>query len=218
MQFALLFTHRLHHEETWTTEASLNELREQNKARGDYWQHRTHHPPALQHPFDEQKDFPLSDGALHENRTAFASSLNMPYDQRRWVTDIPGTTSLHCLLPLLLELTAARVNLDDDWLPTSEWFDLLGQFMLQAVIEAYLRDGTYGPEAFNTIFAFGCPGVDRWAEEPSSVTAMRRLFCDENDPRLENRAWTSVKRGYIAEVSFHSYIHTNTRVMCDVNY
>jgi hypothetical protein len=200
LQFALIFTHRMHHEETWTTEESLAALREANKGRGEYWQQRTQHPPALQQPFDQQKDFPLSDGALYENRNQLATDLNMPLDQRRWVTDVAGTPSLHCILPLLLELTAARVNLDDDWLPTLEWFDLIGQLMLQAVIEEYLRNGAYGPDVFNTIFAFGCPGVERWAEEPGAVTAMRRLFCDENRPRAENREWTSIKRQYINEV------------------
>jgi hypothetical protein len=124
----------------------------------------------------------------------------MPLDQRRWVTDVAGTPSLHCLLRLFIELTAARVNLDDDWLPTSEWFDLAGQFMLQAVIGEYLRNGAYGEDTFNTIFAYGCPGVERWAEEPSDVAAMRRLFCTETNPREQNRDWTNVKRQYIAEL------------------
>jgi hypothetical protein len=196
----LIFTHRLHHGETWTTEESLNSLREQNKSRGEYWQQRTQHPPALQQPFDQPKDFPLSDGALYENRSELASTLSMPLDQRRWVTDVAGTPSLHCLLPLFIELTAARVNLDDDWLPTGDWFDLAGQFMLQAVIGEYLRNGAYGQETFNTIFAYGCPGVERWAEEPSDVIAMRRLFCSENNPREQNREWTNVKRRYISEL------------------
>lgn len=169
--------------------------------RGDYWKERTQHPPALQQPFDQQSEFPLSDGALFQNRNDLASALSMPHDQRRWVTDVAGTPSLHCLLPLFIELTAARVNLEDDWFPTTEWLDLAGQFMLQAVIEEFLRNGVYGPEAFNTVFAFGCPGVERWAEEPADVTAMRRLFCDENNPRQQNRDWTSIKRRYINEVS-----------------
>jgi hypothetical protein len=196
----LIFTHRLHHGETWTTEASLNGLREQNKSRGEYWQERTEHPPALRQSFDQAKDFPLSDGALYENRSELASTLSMPLDQRRWVTDVAGTPSLHCLLPVFIELAAARVNLDDDWLPTFEWYDLAGQFMLQAIIGEYLRNGAYGQEPFNTIFAYGCPGVERWAEEPADVTAMRRLFCTEGNSREQNHNWTTVKRQYINEL------------------
>jgi hypothetical protein len=200
----LIFTHRLQHGETWTNEDSLTELRDQNKSRGEYWQQQTSHPPALQQPFDHHKEFPLSDGALFENRSDLASSLDMPLDQRRYVTDMAGTPSLHCLLPLFIELTAARVKLDDDWAPTSEWLDLSGQFMMHAVIDDYLRNGAFGPETFNTVFAFGCPGP-RWAEEGTDVTAMRRLFCDESNPREELREWTSVKRKYIDEVCCPCY-------------
>jgi hypothetical protein len=196
----LIFTHRLQHDETWTNEDSLGELRDQNKNRGEYWQQRTDHPPALQKPFDTRKEFPLSDGALFENRNDLASALSMPRDQRRWVTDMAGTPSLHCLLPLFIELTAARVNLDDDWVPTSEWLELAGQFMMQAAIDEYLRNGAYGPETFNTVFAFGCPGP-RWAEEGTDVTSMRRLFCDESNPRQETPAWSKIKRQYINEAS-----------------
>ncbi|KAF2026825.1 hypothetical protein EK21DRAFT_102997 [Setomelanomma holmii] len=199
LQFLLIFTHRLQHDKTWTNEESLNELRDQNKSRGDYWQQRTDHSPALQQPFDQQRELPLSDGALFENRNKLASSLNMPRDQRRWVTDIAGTPSLHCLLPLFIELIAARVELNDDWTPTSEWLDLAGQFMMQATIEEYLRNGAYGVETFDTIFAFGCPGP-RWAEEGTDVTAMRRLFCDESNPREEIREWSAIKRRYICEL------------------
>lgn len=126
--------------------------------------------------------------------------MRMPADQRRWVTDVAGTPSLHCLLPIFIDLTAARVNLDNDWTPTSEWFDLAAQFMLQAVIGEYLRNGAYGDEIFNTIFSFGCPGVERWAEEPVDVPAMRILFADPANPRQENREWTLIKRRYIDQL------------------
>lgn len=211
LQFSLIFTHRLQHNETWTNESSLNELHEQNKSRGEYWEQQTDHPPAIPRSSDIMKDFALLDGTLLENRNALASALNMPEDQRRWVTDVAGRPSLHCLLPLFIELTAARVKLDDGWVPTSEWFDLAGEFMLQAVIEEYLRNGAYGTASFNTIFAFGCPGP-RWAEEGADVTAMRRLFVDENDPRKEIQEWSTIKGQYIKEVCcftafWISYLH-----------
>jgi hypothetical protein len=109
-----------------------------------------------------------------------------------------------CLLPLFLELSAARAILDDDWVPTSEWFELAGEFMLQAVVEEYLLNGSYGEEVFNALFAVGCPGVGRWAGEGSDVTAMRRLFCDENDSRRQLESWTSIKEQHIKEVCIHT--------------
>lgn len=198
LQFSLVLTHRFHQAETWTTEDSLNGLREQNARRGMYWQQRTSHPPAARRPFDPANDFPLSDASLIANRNQLASDLDIPSDHSRWVTDIPGTTSLLCLLPLFLELSAARAILDDDWVPTLEWFELAGEFILQAVVEEYLLNGSNGEEVFNALFAVGCPG-ERWAEEGSDVTAMRRLFCDENNPREELKGWTNIKQRHIKE-------------------
>jgi hypothetical protein len=124
----------------------------------------------------------------------------MPSDQRRWVTDVSGTPSLSCLLPLFISLTASRVDLDDDWFPTTEWYELAAQFMLQAVIGEYLHNGAYGPAPFNAIFSYGCPGVERWADEPDDVPAMRRVFCCQDDSRRQNQAWTDIKKTYIAEL------------------
>jgi hypothetical protein len=201
LQFVLLFTHRFNHDETWTNEQSLNETRAQNKSRGHYWQHYTSHSPALRNPFDTQSEFPLSDGALAENRHELASALDIPHDKRRWVTDLEGTPSLHCLLPLFMELTAARTRLDDQWQPTTDWLKLAGHFMLQAVIEEYLRNGAFGDEAFNTVFAFGCPGGEERSEEESDIKAMRTVFCDQQAAHEQVHGWAKIRRQYINEVS-----------------
>jgi hypothetical protein len=127
----------------------------------------------------------------------------MPRDRRRWVTDLDGTPSLHCLLPLFIELTAARTELEDEWLPTGNWFHLAGQFMLQAALEEYLRNGAYGSETFNTIFAFGCPGiVEREEEVGETMTrAMRSVFCNQDNPHEQVHGWAKTRRQYISEVS-----------------
>lgn len=193
----------MNHDKTWTTEGSLNEIRAQNKKRGSYWQQHTAHAPAVQQPFDTLSEFPLSDGALAENRHELACSIGQPQDRQRWVTDVEGTPSLHDLLPLFLELTAARTDLGD-WEPTEGWRDLIGQFMLQAVIEDYLRNGAYGEEPFNTIFALGCPGIDRQPDEGTDVQAMRSLFCVEGNPRQQIDGWAEIKRTTVDEVSWLS--------------
>ena len=123
----MLFTHRLNHDQTWTTIDSLNDLRTQNRRRQQYW-HSAGHAPALRRPFDPSSDFPLADGALAENRNNLASSVGQPQEKRRWVTDLEGTPTLQCLLPLFVELAAARVQLGD-WVPSDGWMDLVGQFM-----------------------------------------------------------------------------------------
>ncbi|KAJ4291180.1 hypothetical protein N0V90_010378 [Kalmusia sp. IMI 367209] len=198
LQFALLFTHRLNHEQTWTTVESLNELRAQNRRRGQYWQ-QTKHDPALRHPFDTCSEFPLSDGALAENRQKRACSLDQPQERSRWVTDLEGTPTLHCLLPLFVELSAARLQLGD-WGPGEAWMDLLGRFMLHAVLEEYLLNGAYGEDAFNAVFAFGCPGIERRAGDGNDVEAMRSLFCLDGRPLEHMSAWSEVKQRCIDEL------------------
>jgi hypothetical protein len=200
LQFSLLFSHRLNHDKTWTKPEALNELRAQNRKRGAYWQQYT---PALQQPFDTSSEFPLSDGAVAENRHELASSLGQPQDRRRWVTDVEGTPSLHCLLPVFVELTASRVSIGD-WTPDDGWMELVGQFMLQAVIEEYLQNGAYGEESFNTIFAFGCPGSSRRPDEGNDIQAMRSLFCVEGNTREEIPGWSNIKQRYVGEVSLLS--------------
>lgn len=105
---------------------SLNELRARNKRRGQRW---TQQDATLGRPFDQSNQFfPRSDGALAEDRQNFANFLNLPKEKRRWITDLQGTPTLHCLLPLFIELTAARVRLGD-WEPSEGWMELVGQFM-----------------------------------------------------------------------------------------
>ncbi|PVH96648.1 hypothetical protein DM02DRAFT_658988 [Periconia macrospinosa] len=199
LQFSLLFSHRLNHDNTWTTEQSLNHLRAQNRNRGSYWRLHTHHSPALAQPFDPSSQFPLADGALAENRHQLACSLGQPKDKRRWVTDLEGTPSLHCLLSLFIELTAARVDLGD-WDPSDGWMHLVGQFMLQAVTEEYLRNGAYGEESFNAIFAFGYPGTRRRPDDGPDIQAMRTVFCAEGNTREQIPGWSEIKQHYINEL------------------
>ncbi|KAF2259985.1 hypothetical protein CC78DRAFT_42978 [Lojkania enalia] len=199
LQFVLLFTHRLNHDKTWTTKSSLNDLRAQNRNRGVYWQQYMPHVPALRDPFDTYSEFPLSDGALAENRNRLASALDMPQERRRWVTDLDGTPSLHCLLPLFIQLSAARVSLGD-FGPITDWYELAGQFMLQSVLEEYLRNGAFGDEPFNTIFAFGCPGTQASEDEDIDMAAMRTVFCDQRNRHGQIHGWTEARRKYIGEL------------------
>ncbi|KAF2851139.1 hypothetical protein T440DRAFT_467882 [Plenodomus tracheiphilus IPT5] len=201
LQFALIFTHRLHHTETWTTPDSLASLQEQNEARGNYWTQRTSHPPVIPQSFNSSREFPLSPSTLRTNRLHLANQLGTPPDQRNWIDNPTPATPLSALLPVLLELASARVSLDDSWVPTSEWFDLLGQFLLHSVLEAYLLYGAHSASHITNIFAIGCPGTQRWAEEPSSVTAMRSLFCQETSLREEIPTWSNTRRKYIQELS-----------------
>ncbi|KAF2743699.1 hypothetical protein M011DRAFT_471245 [Sporormia fimetaria CBS 119925] len=204
LQFVLLFTHRLHHEKTWTNEESLREIHVRNRNRWLYWQHQTPHASAIRD--SQSKDghclaeFSLSSQAIIANRGELADRTGTSKEKRRWVTDVRGTPSLSCLLPLFVELTSARAALNDGWLPTKDWMHLAGQFMLQAVLEEYLLIGASGTETFNSIFAFGCPGTEALDGETIDINAMRRLFCDKDQPHEQLHSWTKIRRQYINEV------------------
>jgi hypothetical protein len=93
-------------------------------------------------------------------------------------------------------------------MPTNGWMELAGHFMLQAVIEEYLLNGASGPEPFNTIFAFGCPGSGRRPDEGLDVQAMRTLFSVERNTREQLDIWTRTKQRYVNEVSVWSQVST----------
>ncbi|KZM22563.1 uncharacterized protein EKO05_0009706 [Ascochyta rabiei] len=195
LQFSLLFTHRYHPSQTWTNKESLQRLRDVNDSRRQLWQN-AHSPdePAC-------TKSPLSDNELESVRRRRTTALGLPSSFRLDMCSERGRPSLHELLPLFVELTAARANLGDDWQPTSDWFELAGQFMLQAVIDRHLVDRECQPAAIISIFAFGSVGAEREDGEGTDITAMRRLFCRENQPTEELPEWTAIRRRYIREVA-----------------
>lgn len=97
-----------------------------------------------------------------------------------------------------MELTALRTTLSDEWTPTSDWFDLAGQYMLQCVIEEYLLHGASGEEVFNAAFAFG--GSRMKGVEEESENGVQKLFCEDGGNK-ERKEWADVRRKYISEVS-----------------
>lgn len=72
--------------------------------------------------------------------------------------------------------------------------------MLQAAIEDYLHNGASGDESFNTIFAFGCPGVGAMEGEGEDIQAMRKVFCDPENEHGQVHGWSKTRRQYINEV------------------
>lgn len=123
--------------------------------------------------------------------------LSSSFDTDRF-NDLDRPT-LDQLLPVFVELTAARAGLGDEWQPTSDWFDLAGQFMLQAVIDQYIVNGHCQQETRTAIFAFGSPGAVSRSER-HEIAAMRNVFCEGNEQSEERPEWTSVRLRYIKEV------------------
>ncbi|KAF3053525.1 hypothetical protein E8E11_011330 [Didymella keratinophila] len=191
LQFLLLLTHRYHPTQTWTNGDSLRKLHQQNQARMAVWSDSY----GLEQKYTTAQRI-LDDRALTSARQHRASELALPSTFPLDQFSDPDRPALDQLLPLFVELTAARTRLGDDWEPTSDWFNLAGQFMLQAVIDQYVTNGRCSSERFTAIFAFGDPGAQR-ESEGTDVTAMRSLFCTGDASRTKLPEWKTVRSNYI---------------------
>ncbi|KAJ4984909.1 hypothetical protein SVAN01_09603 [Stagonosporopsis vannaccii] len=194
LQFVLLFTHRYHPTQTWSSEESLRRLKAQNTARGVLWSN-------LYSNRDEhmESDRILNERSIRAVRQHRAADLSLPsssFDMDCF--NDPDRPALDDLLPIFMELTAARTCLDNEWQPTSDWFDLAGQFMLQAVIDQYMINGCCQTERLAAIFAFGNPGAERNGEA-TDIIALRRLFCKDGSWSEELPEWTALRHQYIKE-------------------
>lgn len=197
LQFVLLLTHRYHPTQTWTSENSLRELKQQNAARGTLWSDL--YGSGKEHTSTTSNRI-LDAKALESLRQRRATNLRLSPSFKTDRLNDPDRPTLAHLLPVFVELTAARAGLEDEWQPSSDWSDLAGQFMLQAVIDQYIVNGYCHPETRTAIFAFGNPATVSHNER-TGVEAMRILFCKDDNPAEERAEWTAVRHMYIKEVS-----------------
>lgn len=199
LQFVLLLTHRYHPNQTWTNEESLRQLKQQNADRGRLWS--TVHSSKKEHV---SSGHVLTEGTVEAARQSRASDLHLPSSFTMDRFNEPDRPTLDQILPVFIELTAARAGLKEEWQPTSEWYDLAGQFMLQAVIDAYVVHGHCSKDTHAAIFAFGSPGAASNGERPD-IAAMRTLFCKDGSPAAEHAGWTATRARYMKE----SYLPTS---------
>ncbi|KAJ4384444.1 hypothetical protein N0V86_000043 [Didymella sp. IMI 355093] len=138
----------------------------------------------------------LDDSTITSARQRRASELALPPTFPLDQFSDPDRPALDQLLPLFIELTTARTLLGDEWEPSSDWFELAGQFMLQAVIDQYITNGHCSIERFTAIFALGDPGARR-SSEGTDVTAMRSLFCTGDTSGTELSEWNRIRSSNI---------------------
>jgi hypothetical protein len=194
LQFVLLLTHRYHPTQTWTSEESLSQLNQQNIDRGELWS--TVHSSKKEHVNSSQT---TTKGTIEAVRQSRVSDLHLPSSFTMDRFDDSDRPTLDQILPVFIELTAARAGLKEEWQPTSEWFDLAGQFMLQAVIDSYVVNGHCSEDTHTAIFAFGSPGVASNDERPD-IAALRTLFCKDDSATEEHPTWTATRARYMKEV------------------
>ncbi len=195
LQFTLLITHRYHLSQTFTDANSLGKLRDQNATRAKKWLDaygsKEEHPQLGPLPIDD----------LAAARKSRAAAVNCPGDFEFEFLIQNDRPSLQDLLPLFIELTAARINLGDDWQPTTDWFKLAGEFMLQAVLDQLLITVQCPTTTLESIFAWGYPVGEALHGEGPDVAAMRSLFCGSDTAHEELPEWTAIRRRYLHEVS-----------------
>lgn len=204
LQFVLLLTHRYHPSQTWTNAESLQALRDKNLNRSRIWQDS--------HDFEEINDrrSPFSDGEVDSARRRRASALHLPSSFDSEMFSDRNRPSLHELLPLFVELTAARTSLGDgdEWQPISDWYKLAGQFMLQATIDQYLINSECRPEVMASIFSFGSMGAEHEHSEGSDIASVRTVFCKDDHPDQEFPEWTTTRSRYLREVNEKNHSST----------
>jgi hypothetical protein len=208
LQFTLLFTYRYHPSQTWTNKESLQRLRDHNTSRYQRWQ-KAHNCDELAfrnaHPSNDE---------VKSARERRALALGLPSSFHLETGSNSGRPSLHEIISLFVELTAARASLGDEWQPKSDWFDLAGQFMFQAVIDQYLIFRECSSAVMMSIFAFGTVGTEREDGEGSDIRSMRRLFCRDDQSAEELPEWTAVRSRYTKEVCWRSWSHlVGTRLL-----
>lgn len=141
----------------------------------------------------------ITEETVKAARQSRASDLHLPSSFTLDRFDEPDRPTLDQILPVFIELTAARAGLKEEWQPTSEWYDLAGQFMLQAVLDSYVVNGHCSEDMHTAIFAFGSPGAASNDERPG-IAAMRTLFCKDDNPAEEHASWTAIRARYMREV------------------
>jgi hypothetical protein len=208
LQLLLLLTHRYHPTQTWTNGDSLQKLRQQNMGRTTVWTD-SH---GLEKNFQTANRI-LDDSAITSARQHRASELALPPTFPLDQFSDPDRPALDQLLPLFIELTTARTLLGDGWEPTSDWFELAGQFMLQAVIDQYITNGHCSIERFTAIFAVGNPGA-KHSSEGTDVTAMRSLFCTGDTSGTELPEWQRIRSSNIEAVSPQTKSSGDIRLTC----
>ncbi|KAI7418146.1 hypothetical protein KC336_g9778 [Hortaea werneckii] len=205
LKLTALFTQRLTRNPTTPPTSALEELRQNNQDRAREWIASEERIPSHGYnikPFDDASAFPSRD-ILERNRAHVLHGLNVPaedeaYEDAHYGT--PSCLSLLDLLPLFMEVSAARQAMLAASVPESElteqWMQLACSFMLQACLEQYLVVGASGTDAIDEAFAWGQRPKGREEDANDEI-------CDMfEDPIYETevQGWANIKRQYLERI------------------
>ncbi|KAK1809332.1 hypothetical protein LTR12_016302 [Friedmanniomyces endolithicus] len=203
LKLAALFTQRLTRNPSTPSPASLQRLREVNHARARDWLSTVTNDRLPIMPIDSIM-LPVSLEDLDRNRAQVLHSLDLPAEDEAYEDAYYGTAdsvALLDLLPLFVQVSAARNAMMDPSGLTGAWMQMAAEFMLQAVLEQYLVFGARGSEVIEEAFAWGLRAADgqRMEVDGEAVDEVNDMFTDAVY-ETEVEGWADVKKAYLAEL------------------
>ncbi|KAK1067887.1 hypothetical protein LTR33_011257 [Friedmanniomyces endolithicus] len=203
LKLAALFTQRLTRNPSTPSPASLKRLRETNHARARDWLSTvtTHSLPFVL--IDSTTVLPSPED-LERDRAHVLHSLDLPAEDEAYEDAYYGTAdsvALLDLLPLFVQVSAARNAMMDPSGLTGAWMRMAAEFMLQAALEQYLVFGARGTEVIEDAFAWGLRAADgqRMEADGEEVDEVDDMFTDAVY-ETEVEGWADVKKAYPAEM------------------
>ncbi|KAK1046769.1 hypothetical protein LTS16_005484 [Friedmanniomyces endolithicus] len=203
LKLAALFTQRLTRNPSTPSRASLQRLREVNHARARDWLSTVTNDRLPFTPIDPTMLLP-SPEYLDRNRAQVLHSLDLPAEDEAYEDAYYGTAdsvALLDLLPLFVQVSAARNAMMDPSGLTGAWMRMAAELMLQAVLEQYLVYGVRGTEVIEEAFAWGLLAADgqRMEVDGEEVDEVNDMFTDAVY-ETEVEGWADVKKAYLAEI------------------
>ncbi|KAI9809640.1 MAG: hypothetical protein M1825_000072 [Sarcosagium campestre] len=190
VRFIILYSRRLVRSPTTPSSEALRNLRRQNRARASACL-------SLYLPTERGPDLvaftqglPLSP---HRRDRNYYEALDCsPLDRGSESKGIPSSPPLLDTLPLFMTLSA-EVSLEMEQSDvTQRWIDLALQFMLHAVLEAYLIDGAKGPSAVEEAYAWGVGPLPVPDDSGQGFDLVYEMLTDDQGAVLEE--WVQSRR------------------------
>ncbi|TKA69384.1 hypothetical protein B0A55_08681 [Friedmanniomyces simplex] len=205
LKLTVLFTQRLTRNPSTPSPAALKRLRETNVARAKDWIIAATNHSLLAIPLNSTTLLPSPDD-LDRNRAHILHSFDLPAEDEAYEDVYYGTTdsvALLDLLPLFIQVSAARNAMMNESGLTETWMQMAAEFMLQAVLEQYLVFDAQGRGIAEEAFAWGLRGEgggERMQVDDEEVDEVNDMFTDAVY-ETEVEGWADMKRAYLAEVS-----------------
>ncbi|KAK5724142.1 hypothetical protein LTR17_013618 [Elasticomyces elasticus] len=205
LKLVSLYTQRLTRNTSTLPPKALKQLRDANRARAEKWMDATASPNLM---FDIPSDAMPTTEDLERNRAEVLHRLNLPAEDEAYEDAHYGTlssVSLLDLLPLFVQVSAARSAMIEESGLTEQWMHMAAELMLQAALEQYLVYGAKEGDVVREAFAWGLKvqaermEVDGEAHDEKEKDEVDFMFTDAFY-ETEVEGWADIKRSYMTEL------------------